>query len=278
MMRPQSKLKQRLFRIVMLAVLIPMTMIGYMWAFQENFLFHPHKDRMNELQSLSHESEVIWLESKGQKIHSLFIRNKISNTLLLYFHGNAGTISNPWARVSDELATKLGVSIWLVDYPGFGLSEGSISDQKQLMDIAETMFDKIPEQGPFEKVIVMGRSMGTGVASQLAASRKSEIAAVILEAPYASLKQLVKQRVPWVPSMLLRYPFESQSALKDYPGPALILHGSKDDVIPVTHGRELAASRDSSLNTYLEVEGAHHDNLASYPEYWMAISWLLKKI
>lgn len=246
-------------------------LIGFS-IFQEKLLFHPEVLQAGTAFQFRVPSEEILLEVQGDQIHSLFFKAEDSKTLVLYFHGNAGSL-RAWGQVGAELSQSLRTNFWIMDYPGYGLSSGKIKSEAQLNAVAETFADQIRARGEFDRVVIYGRSIGSGPASQLAANwaratDRPPLAGLILESPYLSLTDLVHDYAAWYPSFLLKYRFDNASALASVRVPILILHGRQDEIIPYRHGELLAEVLATTGNiNFIEVPGGHHNDLMDFPEY-----------
>ncbi len=157
--------------------------------------------------------------------------------LLLFTHGNAELIDN-WV---DQFATPraAGYAVLLVEYPGYGRSAGTPSEASiGAMVLAAYEWAKSAAGVDPKRIIPYGRSIGGGAACILAASRP--VAALILESSFTSVRTLGRQFM--VPGFLIRDPFDNLVALRSYRGPLLVLHGTGDEIVPVDHGRQLAAA------------------------------------
>lgn len=271
-------------RSALILVLVGLVLGGAMLIcgmayFQEKFLFYPTPTPEGTSYQLERPFEEVWIpmqtsSGKSFQIHSLFLPVKNAKTLILYFHGNAGSLQE-WAYVGSELAARVGASVWIMDYPGYGRSGGSIEDEAQLEKMATAFFEAIPQRGNFENVVLYGRSIGSGLAAYLAGRFPDQVSGVVLETPYRSLRELVGDYAPWFPARLLRYQFDNEKALLTYPGPVLIFHGQKDEVIPIRHSDELAealAARGSV--SLVEIPEGEHNDLYHFPDYGASlVNW-----
>ena len=176
----------------------------------------------------------------GKTIHAWYFHNTHSDGLVLIHHGNAGNISNRIGLVDDLL--KLGYSVLLYDYQGYGLSDGSPSIQNICLD-GTAAFDYATKQlgYPENKIIQYGESLGCAVASQVSTTRNC--CALILESPFSSLKIIAGEHLFILrayPTALFPKPLLNNLAILQAPHPPLIIfHGEQDLTIPVSHGKEL---------------------------------------
>lgn len=210
--------------------------------------------------------EVLWLDVDGKRVEAWFLpaHRPGAAPLIMNTHGN-GELIDQWAERVGPLR-EAGFGVLLVEYPGYGRSGGKASEQS----ITATMvaaFDwaaKDPRVDP-ARIVAHGRSMGGGAAGQLAMRRP--LAALILESSYTSLAAMV--RASGVPDFLVSNRFDNMAALKQYPGPVLILHGVSDMVIPVMHARALASA---SSRAQLVIQECGHNDCP--PQWELVLSFL----
>lgn len=242
---------------VLIVVLVTM---GF---FQESLIFHPFVTDSAYEYAFPVPAEEKWFVSGGDRIHSLLLRPPQAKDLILFFHGNAGSLED-WGRVGAEIAQATGLSVWMVDYPGFGKSEGKISSEKQLHDLAQVFFLEARKAFPEASLVIYGRSVGSGLAVPLAA--KEEVQGLILESPFWSLEAMAQLVYPWVPTFFLKYKFRSHEHMEKVRAPILVIHGDRDEVIPVAQGEELA--RLNSAARFVKVPGGRHNDLDAFDHYW----------
>jgi hypothetical protein len=193
--------------------------------------------------------------------------------LVVYFHGNGEVISEQEWMV--EGYRELGVSALLPEYRGYGNSAGAPS-QKRIVSDAAAFLDQVvarPEVDP-ARVVLHGRSLGGGVAAQVALRRPP--AALVLESSFTSLSGMALRY--GLPPFLARHPFRTDKALGEISAPVLIFHGSEDRIIPVSHGRRLAEIV-GARGRYLEYECGHNDfpGIGNRKVYWGEIEKFLKE-
>lgn len=268
-------MKRSLFLYIVIPLLAtPLLLLLGLTLFQEKLLFYPAKLPSDFRFQFSHRAEEFRVRVGNEDIHSLFFPEPQSQQLLLYFHGNAGNLGD-WGHVAAFLAQQLKTNVWIFDYPGFGLSTGKISSEDQLIRIGEAFADAIQKNGKFDSVVLYGRSIGSGIAAQVAGHWQGDrprLAGLILETPYRSLDSLVHDYAPWFPRFLLKYHFKSDQALAQFSSPILILHGDADEIIPFHQGESLAETLSTHGSvTFTQIAGGHHNNLPDRPEYLQAL-------
>ncbi len=173
---------------------------------------------------------------------------------LIYFHGNASSVLAPLA-----LQQRLSAGGWDfvgIHYRGYPGSTGVPSEAGVLRDAEATWKYATAELGTAaERVALHGRSLGGGVAVQLAAT--VEPGALVLESTFTSIVELARARFPFLPKQLLAYPFRSRDFASQVHCPVLVSHGSADTLIPVAQGRELASLFHAQ---YVEGAGLEHND------------------
>jgi hypothetical protein len=201
----------------------------------------------------------------GERLHGWWVPAEDARAAVLFFHGNAGNISGRVDTIA--LLHRLGLSVLIVDYRGYGKSTGTPSEDGLYRDAAAAYRHLTGARGhdPLE-VIVFGRSLGTGPAAWLAA--REQVGAVILEAAFTSVPDLAADLYPWLPARLLaRTDFDNHARVDDVEAPLLLLHSPGDEIIPFDHGQRLyeAARHPKAL---VRLDGGHNDAMfATGPRY-----------
>ena len=174
--------------------------------------------------------------------------------LMLYLHGNAGHIGNRSDRVRPYL--EAGFGVLLAEYRGFGGNPGRPNEAGFYSD-ARAALDFLAKQGVATKRIVLyGESLGTGVAVQMAIER--EYGALVLEAPYTSVAAVAQSRYWMFPvRSLVLDRFDSLSKIGRVRCPVFVMHGERDQVIPIRYGRELFLAAPEPKEAKWFAEGNH---------------------
>ena len=193
--------------------------------------------------------------------------------LLIYFGGNAEEVS--W--LVDEAPRLTGWSILLVNYRGYGRSEGRPGERALFAD-GLRLYDWARARADIDsgRVAVMGRSLGGGVAVHLAAERP--VAGVVLVTPFDSLTAVAQHHYPWLPvRWLLRHPFDALARAPAVRAPLLCLVAGRDQIIPPVHAARLHAAW-AGPKRWVEFPAADHNDIAAEPGYWPAIAEFLASI
>lgn len=250
------------FQLIVYVVVAYLFIVTFMFFRQESFLFFPPSalHEVHEFQNVQNYSiRQGEISLKGWLVNPLYSREK----LLIYFGGNAEDVFLNVDEFSDIQAAAL-----LVAYRGYGPSAGRPSEAGLYSDALAVIDDAVKKYQPKE-VYLMGRSLGSGVASFAAAQR--EVQGVILVTPYDSIEKVAKQVYPWLPvGLLLKHKFASIDYLPRINSPVLILYGGRDEVVRPERTRNLInhISGDSEI---VFIDRAEHGTIEMYPEYWEAI-------
>lgn len=236
---------------------------------QRRQLFPAHKvQRLSIVDGSEGEAfETVWLSHDWGKTeaHLLSAPSESERPLpaAIVLHGQLGIIDSWHERMKG--LTNRGVHCLLVEYPGYGDSEGDCHEAT-LTDVVTAAYDFLEKKTEVnaDAIIGVGRSMGGGVISQLIGRR--ELSTLILMSTFTSVKPFFKRK--GIPGWLVRDPLDTLSKLKQAKFPTLVFHGYQDDVIPVSHARALASA---NPNCQLVLEQGDHD---SVPNDWDAF-WQL---
>jgi pimeloyl-ACP methyl ester carboxylesterase len=195
---------------------------------QESLLFFPQKLPPNYRFTFPDPFEERWITTDdGTRLHGLLFTTDDPKGLIFYLHGNAGSLAG-WGDVA-AVYTRLGYDVFMLDYRGYGKSGGAISSEKQLLSDAEAAYEAIIKQYPEEQIVVLGYSLGTGLAAWLAAHYQPRL--LILQAPYYSFQDLATHFYPLIPGVLLRYPMRTHNLLPQIKAPIVLIHGDQDEVV-----------------------------------------------
>jgi len=247
-------------------------------AFEDQFIFFPGRAMVATPadRGLAYR-DAVFTASDGVRLHGWLVPGREGPTLL-WLHGNAGNISH---RV-DHLALlveHLGTHVLMVDYRGYGLSEGAPSEQGTYWDAAAALayLREQPEVDP-DGIVVFGQSLGAAVAVHLAAAEA--VRGLILEAPFASIRAMAQVALPYVPiGPFLRTRYDSLARIAQVTTPTLILHGSDDEVVPYEQGQAVFAAAAGPKRFYRVVGAGHNDCfLRGGPGYWQAIAEFLDEL
>jgi uncharacterized protein len=158
-----------------------------------------------------------------------------SKGLIFYLHGNAGSIDS-WGQTA-KVFTDNNYDFFIMDYRGYGKSQGVISSEQQLYKDIQIVYDTLKTLYNENKIVVIGYSIGTGLAAQLASINNPKM--LILQAPYFNMSYLANQYFKFFPSFLIKYKFPTNEYLKKIKCPIIIFHGNQDEVININSSYKL---------------------------------------
>jgi uncharacterized protein len=202
---------------------------------------------------------------------SVLATDTSSTGVVLYFHGNKGNIGR-YGRHAAEFTAR-GYEVWMMDYPGFGKSTGPRSEQK-LYDYALLLYKLARSRYRPDQIVIYGKSLGTGVAAQLASVR--DCRRLILECPYFSMVSLIRHYLPIYPiSTMLHYHFPTNEFLPSVTAPVAIFQGTADGLIPLSNAERLKSLLKPG-DEFIPIEGGSHNDLADFPLFHQKLDSLLK--
>ena len=222
---------------------------------QGSMIYPGTKNRVASTPPPSAGMEVIRLSTSAGDVEALFLPATDGSTLLpkplvIYGHGN-GEVTDFWVTALDGFRER-GMGVLLVEYPGYGRSSGTPSEQsiRIAMDAA---YDRLAADPRVDRTRILGfgQSLGGGAICLLAKDRP--LRALILESTFPSLDIFAASH--WAPSFLLRDHFNSLAIVSGFAGPILVIHGRQDQLIPWQQGQRLAAA--SSHSTFKLYDCGH---------------------
>lgn len=225
----------------------------------ESMIFYPTRgvDITPEQLGISGE-EVFFTTEDGVRIHAFYLPAPGARRALLFLHGNAGNASHRLPNAAELV--KLQCSVLVIDYRGYGLSEGRATEAGVYADARAGLDHLIGQRGfPENRIIVFGRSLGGAVAVDLAQDR--ELAGVILESTFPSVADVVSNGPGGALfGALAGQRFDSASKIGRIRAPLLYFHGDRDEIIRYELGRQLfdIAPEPKAFET---IHGAGHNDL-----------------
>ena len=192
---------------------------------------------------------------------------------VIYFGGNAEEVS----RTAADERWPADWTIVAVNYRGYGESEGK-PGERELMSDALAIYDAVARREDINRnsIVAFGRSLGTALATHLAAQRP--LAGAVLVSPFDNLAAIGKEHYPWLPvSLLLRHRFDTLDDAASIRIPLLTLVGESDEIIPVPRSRALYDAW-AGPKTWQVMPRANHNTLGASPEFWDAVGRFLARV
>jgi fermentation-respiration switch protein FrsA (DUF1100 family) len=205
--------------------------------------------------------------SDGVRLHGWWIRGGGERVVLL-FHGNAGNVSHRLDR-AKLFVERLKVDLWLVDYRGYGLSDGKPSEAGLYRD-GLAIYDAARERGfPPERIVLLGESLGCAVAVEVALARPCS--GLALETPFLSVPALARRHYPFVPGLLIRARYDAGSRIGRIAAPKLIVAAERDEIAPVSHARRLFDLARPPKELFVVPGAGHNDAYATGGEKYLEV-------
>ena len=223
---------------VITAVTIYAVLLGLLYVFQRNLMYHPSSGHMDPAHYGVPEMTSVKVETDdGLRLTAWYRPPANEDTLtLLYLHGNAGHIGYRADKVKPYL--EAGYGMLLLSYRGYGTNPGYPTEDHLYLDSRAALKFLADQHIPIFKTVIYGESLGTGVAVEVA--QNLGIAGLVLEAPFSSMVDAAALHFKLFPtSLLVRDKYDSLSKINNIKAPILIIHGKNDRTIPYSLGRKL---------------------------------------
>lgn len=248
--------------IITLIILYPVVGV-LLYYFQQKIIFHPQSIGVAATYqfNIPHGEMNIDLPEHDYNIVQFYSASNDSSNkkLVLYFHGNMTNISH-YADFAPYF-TKHGYEVWMIDYPGYGKSTGRLTE-KSIYHGGFVLYDTALAKGfKAENIIIYGKSLGTGVASNLASQK--DCRRLILETPYYSMPSLAKTYFPIYPSLIVKYNFPVYQFIQKVKSPVSIFHGDDDGTIPYSNSSQLKSLL-KPKDEFITIPRGDHNNLFNF--------------
>ena len=247
---------------VMLALLVIAVGVRHMSFLDQMMVYFPERELSTTPANVGLAFEDVSLTAAdGTKLHGWHVPGE-SRTTLLWLHGNAGNISHRVDNIA-MLIQKTGLGVFIIDYRGYGRSEGKPSEKGLYMD-AEAAFEHMTTDlglDPEEDIVLFGRSLGVGVAVEMATRHR--VRSVVVESGFTSVREMSKSSGMGALSILLlplidaRY--DSLSKIGSALSPVMVIHGDRDEMVPFEMAEKLFAAA-SEPKRFHAIPGASHND------------------
>ena len=230
-------------------------LIALIYFYQSKLIYFPSSDMEMTPKSIGLEYESILFESDDKtKLHAWYIPKEGAKTTIFFLHGNGGNISHRLDSI--KIFNSLGMNVFIFDYRGYGLSEGS-ANEKNTYDDAKTAWDYLLRDKNLksEEIIIFGRSLGGTIAANLGTDVQAK--GMILESTFTTTKEFASDVYPFVPKSLIHFSYETTKYLKSIHYPVLIVHSIDDNIIPFKHG-EAVFKNANEPKTFVQISGTHN--------------------
>jgi len=267
----------KLINLVGTVLFVYLAVVLYYLLMQRSFIYFPQTQSLDTaLASVDQMGGTAWRDGDG---NWLGWRDGApgANRRVLVMHGNAGQAVDRryWTTLFRGLHESGPWEIFVLEYPGYGPRAGKPSEQA-LRDAALQAMDLLQTEQP-GRVLLLGESLGSGVAAHVAAARPDALAGMLLVTPFASLGAVAQHHMPFLPvSLLLRDRFDTLDLLTNFEGPMVIVTGSDDTIVPEPLALPLKAAHRGKLLHWSQ-PGAGHNTIDVNPraEGWREIDTFL---
>jgi len=267
----------KFFKIIGIIILVLYaTVCALLYFNQDDLLFHPQPNTPKEVSEILNKypefDTLSFVMKDANRTCGYISKDTITKKLplVLYFGGNAEEVSH----LAEKQIYFPNTIMVLMNYRSFGLSQGKISEQTMFSDALE-VYDKMVTNPEVDanNVIIMGRSIGTGVATFVSSQRK--VNATVLITPYESIIDVAQEKYPFVPiGLFIKHPFKSKEYATTITSPVLALIAKKDDVIPPHHAYNLVKAWKGRTEA-LEVN-EDHSTIMKNEDVWKRIEGFVK--
>lgn len=236
---------------------------------QDKLAYYPQIGR--EIQTTPREhgldyEQLTLATPDGEQLDAWFVPVPRSQGVVLFLHGNAGNISHRMDSIA--MFHRLGLSVLIFDYRGYGRSTGKPSEAGLHRD-AQTAWDFLTRSRGMapQHIVLFGESLGGAVAAELAARERP--GALVLASVFISAPALAADLYPWLPTRwLVRLNYDTRAALARVRSPVLIAHSPDDEIIPFHHGQHLFEAA-AEPKVFLTLEGGHNDGFIFMRPQWV---------
>jgi alpha-beta hydrolase superfamily lysophospholipase len=266
--------KKIFYRWLKVIILIYCTIGIVIYYAQDKILFHPQPVSAQTTYSFPYpfkEVNLPYTQKSNINLIQFAANQPQPKGVVLYFHGNKDNITH-YAKAAPDFTSR-GYEVWMIDYPGYGKSTGAFTEQ-QLYDWALVFYKLAQTHYSKDSIIIYGKSMGTGIAAQLATVRDCK--ALVLESPYYSFPSLIGSWLPVYPvNKMIRFKIPTWQYLQEITNPVIIFHGTSDYTIPYRNAKQLKPYL-KAHDEFVTIDGGHHNDLPTFQEYKNKLDSLLK--
>lgn len=255
--------KRKIYRVIIVITLIYCSIGIALYHLQEKFLFHPvalPQHFQFKFDVPFQEVDIPMNKTDTLNLIQFLPVDSAAKGVVLYFHGNSDNVIR--YEKNAEIFTKNGYEVWIPDYPTYGKTTGELTEEniyKQAKEVYKLAHSKFPS----DSIFVYGKSLGTGVASYIAA--KEKCAALILETPYYSIPSLFSTYAPIYPTgRMSHFKFPVGEYLEEVTEPVLIFSGTSDKVIPFRNAAKLKKVLKPG-DEFITIKNGTHNNVTSFP-------------
>lgn len=243
-------------KMIFFLIVIIVLFLIFVRYLENTSIFYPERLLTETPENLGLPFEDVTIGTRDHvKLHGWLIKAPSAKSTLIFFHGNAGNIGGRLGKI--DLFHKIGINVLIIDYRGYGNSEG-YPTEKGIYNDATAAYDYLLQRDDMrgQNIISYGASLGGAVAIDLAVKRP--VSCVIVDSTFSSATDMAKRIYPFIPSFLMKTKMDSISKIKNISAPILFIHSVEDQTVPFALGRKLY---DAALKPkeFIEIIGTHTD-------------------
>ena len=244
-----------------------------LYLFQESLIFDARKLHTDHDFQFEVDFDEKYIETKdGMKLHGVLCKADSSAGLIFFLHGTGGNVG--WYKDNIPIYTGLNYDIFLLDYRGFGKSEGKITSEEQFYDDVSIVYEYLKSVYREDKIAIIGFSLGGVPAAML--SSKNHPKCLILEGTAYSILEKAKKKLPFLPvSLISRYDFEIKDFIREVSVPIVVFHGDQDKAADLSNSLRLKPYLKPDDKLFI-LEGEGHGNFINNDKYRTEIKKILK--
>jgi pimeloyl-ACP methyl ester carboxylesterase len=259
-MLTQTGAGMRVIKVVAIAVLIYLAVVMFYAFMQRSFIYFPQSQSLDAaMASVNRTGGSARQDDEGNWLGWRHLSPGATRQVLV-MHGNAGQALDRryWTELFRGMQESGPWEVAVLEYPGYGPRAGTPSEPA-LRDAALQAMDRLQAERP-GPVLLLGESLGSGVAAHVAAARPDTVAGIVLVTPFASLGAVAKHHMPFLPvSLLLRDRFDTLELLAGFDGPLVIVTGTDDTIVPEQLALPLKAAHRGPLLHWSQPGAGHND-------------------
>lgn len=252
---------------IVLVIIISLTLSGSFFYFtQEGMIFFPSILPSDFKYSFPARFDELTLPVEGAMINALHFKTENPKGVILYFHGNAGNLSS-WGDIAVDFIRR-GYDVLIPDYRGYGKSTGKIKNEEMLHRDAAVAYNYLKGHYAEDRIILYGRSLGTGIAVYLAQTARPRM--IILESAFLSMRDIAEYHYPFIPGTLLdlglKYSMRTDRWISSVTCPVYLFHGTEDDIVPYGSSK-LLLKLIRAESRLIKIPGGGHNDLSDFTIY-----------
>lgn len=252
--------------------LLGILLFGLLYFFQEKLMFFPQKLEQNYQYYFGQDFKELMIKTADDKlINALLFEADSSKGVIFYLHGNAGSLES-WGTVA-RLYTDMNYDVFILDYRGFGKSEGKITGEKQLFEDNQIAYNKLKETYKEEDIIVLGYSIGTALGAKLASENNPKL--LIMQAPFYSFAEMLSKQFRF-PTFILKYKLRTNEYLKQCKCPVVIFHGDRDEIVDYRWSVKLKEEFKDKIHL-ITLRGESHNEISNNNVYRSEMDRILRQ-